>query len=299
MSHKNKIIVVILFFLYSGKANAFTVQGNLTVTGNAFSVGTSTLTCSNGNVGIGTTNPKALLHVSGTNPRLEISDPAVGTTTEGLQLSYNGGVNSWSILQEPVYSDLMFAWAGSTVAIIDNNGRVGIANNGVPPSNTFQVGTSSFVVTSGGNVGIGTTSPHDSLEIAAPALSGLRLTGGGLNHGIDFYYTGGTTYPSYIQVNEANSSAGWMRFGVDTGSGSSAEIMRLQANGNVGIGTTSPSQTLSVNGTVSLNTNSGTQIYRCSGGTDAGWILYGNSGAAQTLCTGGGGSLVATGVFLP
>ncbi len=48
-----------------------------------------------------------------------------------------------------------------------------------------------------------------------------------------------------------------------------------------------------------FNTTGGTELYRCAGGTDAGWILYGNTGAAQTLCTGGGGSLTALPIYAP
>ena len=62
-------------------------------------------------------------------------------------------------------------------------------------------------------------------------------------------------------------------------------ILNITGGGNVGIGTTNPT---TANG-----------VYRCAGGTLGGQLYYGATGAAQTLCTGGGGTVTATPLFLP
>lgn len=75
----------------------------------------------------------------------------------------------------------------------------------------------------------------------------------------------------------------------------------ITGSGGFGItyGVTATTGTFTTSVTAGTTAGSGTQLYRCNGGTDAGWVLYGNSGAAQTLCTTGGGSLVAISYFAP
>jgi hypothetical protein len=66
----------------------------------------------------------------------------------------------------------------------------------------------------------------------------------------------------------------------------------LDINSRAGFGVTTSSNT-------HLGTATGTQMFRCSGGTAALLLTYGNSGAEATICTGGGGTMIGTGVFLP
>jgi hypothetical protein len=116
----------------------------------------------------------------------------------------------------------------------------------------------------GGNVSIATTTTADSAGFGGTVVN-----------------VGGAIYS-----RQSDNSANYIVIGV-TGGASYVNGAGLPMY----IGTSATS--------IKLGTTTGTQIYRCSGGTDAGWILYGNSGAAQTLCTGGGGSLVGTGTYLP
>ena len=135
----------------------------------------------------------------------------------------------------------------------------------------FAVGGSTFVV-KGGNVGIGTTEPGAKLEVrgsafindASYSLAGIRLntayngsnlTFSGTPDGSGYYHAnliGGRdalaySYGSYLAFttegkNTANSA--------DT----SAERMRIDSLGNVGIGTTLPSGTLHVDNTAGTPT---------------------------------------------
>jgi hypothetical protein len=50
---------------------------------------------------------------------------------------------------------------------------------------------------------------------------------------------------------------------------------------------------------VSTPIGSGTALYRCSGGTSANLVMYGSSGAEQTICTTGGGSLLKMPIYVP
>jgi hypothetical protein len=78
-------------------------------------------------------------------------------------------------------------------------------------------------------------------------------------------------------------------------------ISQFTANGNYSgtYGVVAATGTFTTSVTAGTTAGSGTQLYRCSGGTDAGWILYGNTGAAQTICTTGGGTLVSISYFAP
>ena len=109
--------------------------------------------------------------------------------------------------------------------------------------------TSSIDISASGNVGIGTASPGQLLQInsAAATQSVLAMSVGGTTHGLwgiagssDNLITGSVLGDSAFRSQGKN-----ILFSTD--SGSSAELY-LKNGGNVGIGTTAPDQKLSVNG---------------------------------------------------
>lgn len=144
--------------------------------------------------------------------------------------------------------------------ILDSNGRVGISTNS--PSNQMEIDTNTAV----------SVDSQLALKLfnRTNDLSGLAIGRGG-----------GTNWDIYRYGSSGSDNFCIGQFGI-------SEVECLTTAGNA-----------TFSGNVHLGTTTGTQMFRCVGGADAGWLLYGNSGAAQTLCTGGGGSLTGTGVFLP
>ena len=219
-------------YLYSdgGGSGIVGSDGNLNNTGLYFVNDTSAdlrvngsarlLINSSGNVGIGTTSPSTRLTVTDTGPAIvDIHHSDGGTGDEARiilgALSANPPSNR-----------------GAGIAAV-NNGAGHDLTIKTSPSHSLSP-TEKVRVTSGGNVGIGTTSPSDSLEIAG-SVPTLRLTD----------TDGG---PSYHQLKGPGN--GDLRLSCDVGntSSSASEIqfdihdsnkMVIQSTGNVGIGTSS------------------------------------------------------------
>jgi len=198
-----------------------------------------------GNVGVGTAGPASKLSVvtdgSGASLLLE-STGASGVSASLVRLMKDGGV--------PVSQ---FGWQRNAEAFkIQTTGTM---------DNTGFSTAGDFVITTTGNVGIGTTSPGAKLEVSSPAdatsmFEALRLTN---NYN---YATGRGVKMSFYPPNLINSSHLGGEIIVSNGSASAAdndmsfttggssaptEKMRILSNGNVGIGTTSPAAKLSVN----------------------------------------------------
>ena len=175
-----------------------------------------------GNVGIGTTAPAEILH-------LQSSQPVIRYTKTGI-LNWKVGVIS-----------------GNTFTI-----------------NTDASGGDAFNITSGGNVGIGTTSPRSASGFTTLALN--NATNGGL---LDFMNNGTLVAQMYNTSSIFSiGSVASVPFSFTT---SDVERMRITSGGNVGIGTTSPTTKLDVRGFISSIGGSGSNGYQFGDyGSDAG-----------------------------
>jgi hypothetical protein len=178
----------------------------------------------------------------------------------------------------------------------------GDTNTGIffPAADTIafaEGGAEAMRLDSSGNLGIGTTSPGSRLSVvggslatagtgilAAGALTAGRLVSDGVNATVNPIHT---YFDSYAYEISAGSTSGYVTGVVVaarsfTGTGGegvsfwtrSAERMRIDGSGNVGIGTSSPVDKLQVEGNIYLGTT-GRTIYQ---GSSADLTLQVNTG---------------------
>ncbi len=211
-------------------------------------LGNSNIIQSSGNIGIGTTTPGSLLHLSTSSPELRLTS----TSSVSIpQISFYDGANLGGIFQ--------------------------YRNSGVGSPNVFRLGGyaagSQFVILAGGqekvrvnaagNVGIGTTTPGSILHLSSVSPE-LRLTSTSpVSIPQISFYDGATLAGIFQYRNSGVGSPNVFRLGgLAAGSqfvilASGQEKVRVDAAGNMGIGTTAPSQKLEVAGNIKVTGASG------------------------------------------
>jgi len=225
---------------------------------------TGTQTVSGGNVGIGTTGPGTYLQLGGLTPNPSAAvlfgqyQAAAETNLPVIQQTSLNGSSE----------DLTFGARSTSGNVLFYTG----ADNGA--YNTPMLGTGSnalrMIVTSAGNVGIGTTTPSGGLDVVTGATqlfvgntanAGLmrfrRPSDGGANGYVGYGWTSQTN-DGPLAIVDANGG-GEVRLDAYTNSGivtaytSNSERLRVDSQGNVGIGTTTPIAKLEVNGTAQFD----------------------------------------------
>jgi len=229
---------------------------------------------SDGNVGIGTASPGAKLQVdTGAAATIgQIIKGASAQTADLLQIQDSAGTvltkvtssgalqqlgTGYSIFRSSAYSQTPSA-QGLSLGYNRSGGNGESSIVWGTSGSTFQFEIASYdgtsttnrlSITSGGNVGIGTTSPGSLLQVHKTDGSELAVTntsagsakmfigydstgGGGTRQGLEIYRTYGNSAVT-LQINQANSN-----------------LLLQPSDGNVGIGTTSPGEKLDVSGTV-------------------------------------------------
>jgi hypothetical protein len=244
------------------------VAGTLDVTGLGTFDGSITVAS---NVGIGTTSPSTFLQVSGQGNR------AGGNIQMGLS---SGGVGSkWSYLTGTHYNSTTepegFALIGGYSSIDENRVVIGGQIWETNPSTSIQFFTHSSTtntqggsermrITSGGNVGIGTTSPNRKLTVQSSSYSfpsGIDSNSFfaiAQNNWSGMTLLASTTTGSFIDFGDTDAglrgrilyahNGDYMSF-----STAATERMRITSAGDVGIGTTNPKQSLQIGKTNSNN----------------------------------------------
>ncbi|MDO8240702.1 MAG: hypothetical protein Q7T51_01850 [Candidatus Moranbacteria bacterium] len=219
-----------------------------------------------GNVGIGTTAPGSKLHIAGGDFQI---GPVGGSQIylrgiTGGDLSFNRNPSTGVISNASAFSYQLHR-TESTTAESDYLGWQVYNPAGA------GVTTSALVINGNGNVGIGTTSPVSQFQIDGVS-AGIRLRRNAGNE------------PFILLTNTTETSGGQIR-GLDGAYGLrftdpfSAEYMRINSSGNVGIGTSAPGAKLDVNGTTLTSKLSSWGSTYTSGGN----YLFTNSFGGATI----------------
>lgn len=188
-----------------------------------------------GYVGIGTATPSTRLEVVGNDPsgpiaifkqsnlanlgRLVIDSPTDDASRPSLITLRRAGIDRWSV-------------------------------GGIYGSDSFGIGSDStvpnqkMVVTTNGNVGIGTTAPSESLHVIGSIMT--EGTGGGGRIAMKGTAVGGHQYEWYPDDPNPGDLSLYDRT-------AGAIKLAVKGNGNVGIGTYTPSAKLDVAGTFAIN----------------------------------------------
>ena len=196
---------------------------------------------SSGNVGIGTASPSTKLHVAGTTDaniiRVENTSTALssGDTIGAIQFFNNDTTDD-----SPNVAASIYATAGAS------GGSGSLRFKTIEPGVEGDPATEAMIITNGGNVGIGTISPSQTLEVHSTIKIGESgVTGGRLISADSMIF----------QIDSDNTSDGSSyRFRKNGTADDGTELMRIQENGNVGIGTTSPSAKLEVSDSNTIKT---------------------------------------------
>jgi len=161
---------------------------------------------------------------------------------------------------------------GSLFSVIDNlSGSLMSVNNnaGLPVFEVFsddrvvagRFGQNDFIITSGGNVGIGTGVPSSKFHVV-----GTSTFNGDVSSTGSFIAGSGTAaLPSFEFINDVDTglfSPATNTFGIST---SGVERLRIDSVGRLGIGTSSPSSTLQVSGLITANSGNFTQSLQVNG----------------------------------
>jgi hypothetical protein len=191
---------------------------------------------SSGNVGIGTSSPASKLQVN--NPESTIATRSVITVLDGAQ----SGSNVTALTKALA----MRGAGGSEIAYIGYKHNEGFGGEGsldlsvvggLRPMTFATNSTERMRIDSSGNVGIGTSSPADKLDV----VGNIRTTASGGN----FYQLGADATGGYLYSSQSTA------FLFYTGG---AERMRIDSSGNLLVGTTNNPAKITTNGNIMINT---------------------------------------------
>jgi hypothetical protein len=179
----------------------------------------------------------------------------LNASTGAATFSSSVGATNFSATQAPSNSVL------STIQLTTASGTLYSANMQLNTSGGLDTwtynGTNGWVnrmtLTTGGNVGIGTSSPSYKLDVQNSSSFDTRLRATSLGGTVGILFETANdfsgTSQAYIKgIGAGNSGAADLIFGTGAGGGATTgtERMRITSGGNVGIGTSSPASLLEI-----------------------------------------------------
>jgi len=232
-----------------------------------------------GKVGIGTTNPRAPLDLSGT---LYI-DGRAGTNAASIEIGM-GRTNSdyayIDLIGDTTYTDyglrlIRENTGANAVGRLENFGTGGLqlqTNHAAPIAFLTDAGTERMRIAADGKVGIGTAAPQATLQVSGNIIVGgtdgtnwvplsvvKRASSTGYNDVGQFAVTNNAAGTNYTHLRLYQVETNKMGIEAANQDNTKGALLLNPYSGNVGIGVISPTSTLSVNGNVDIgNGGSGT-----------------------------------------
>lgn len=254
---------------------------------------------SSGNVAVGTTTATSRLHVANTSSNSILTIDAPAANAAQLTFMKTGGDSKGGIYSPASSNDLRFFDDGGTDTLtLENGGNVGIgttnpsykldvtgsmningdgnylrwgAGDAQIDETGYKLGFSTYTgsalteklsILGNGNVGIGTTTPNNMLDIYSTTKSAIGFSG-----------ASGSTNKWTMGMDVINGG----RFSIASSTAlGSLDRFVIDGNGNIGIGTTTPLSRLAVSGGTSIGAN-----YNAAAPTN-GLIVEGNVGIGTT-----------------
>jgi hypothetical protein len=189
---------------------------------------------------------------------LILNSAALSTIKANFPISYTSGIftlssNNTILLQSDnikLQTNLLTLTGSQVIEVNSLSAALRITQaglgNALVVEDSANPDSTPFVITSSGNIGVGTSTPINKLHIHTTASS----TGSGAH--IKLTQTSNSN-ESYITTD----SNGYTRIGGVAGIGlvaSTNQVVSVLSSGKVGIGTTTPNESLTVSGNVSANT---------------------------------------------
>ena len=211
------------------------------------------------------------------------TDLTVNQTLNAQTFKSFGGFTNLTPLQldrGSIGSGLHVELTSAAYSVVATNKPLRLNSNYASGLIDFRINNSEVArIDSAGNLGIGTASPGQILDVSNNDNPAILLNNSTTNNS--------SSRSSRLALNIGNTLAAGIRaqtgtgedasdasLGFRTGGDATSSKMRILANGNVGIGTTSPAQTLDVNGTAKIGAPTGSAYIEVGQGATENRFAY-------------------------